>query len=163
RLIVASILAVLSLPVIPAAAASEPKPVEVAAGDLVEALETLARQFGVNAIYPSEQLRGLRTDGVSGVLRTREAFEKLLEGTALNVTEEDGSVLISLPGNSVGAPAPAPGTARRDASETTLDAVQVRASSSRLDRPGFDAPTPTTSLNAEDLSIGNRSNVGAAL
>src|SRR5690606_790168 len=109
-LIAASIFAVLSLPAIPAATAAEaePKPVEVAAGDMVEALEALARQFGVNAIYPSEQLRGLRTDGVSGVLGTREAFEKLLEGTALSVTEEDGSVLISLPGNGAGAPVSAP-------------------------------------------------------
>lgn len=162
-LIAASIFAVLSLPMVSVAAASEPKPVEVAAGDMVEALEALARQFGVNAIYPSEQLRGLRTDGVSGVLGTREAFEKLLEGTALSVTEEDGSVLISLPGNGAGAPVSTPGAARRNDSETTLDAVQVRASSSRLDRPGFDAPTPTTSLSAEDLSIGNRPNVGAAL
>lgn len=41
----------------------------------------------------------MQTDGVSGVFGIREAFEKLLEGTALNVTEEDGSVLIGLPGN----------------------------------------------------------------
>lgn len=160
-LIAASILAVLSLPVVPAAAAAEPRPVEVPAGDLVEALEALARQFGVNAIYPSEQLRGLRTEGVSGVLETREAFEKLLEGTALNVTEEDGSVLISLPGNQVSAPDRVPGAARRDAS--TLDTVVVTASSSRLGRAGFDAPTPTTTLSAEDLSIGARPNVAAAL
>jgi len=160
-LIAASILAVLSLPVVAAAAASEPRPVEVAGGDLVEALEALARQFGVNAIYPSEQLRGLRTEGVSGVLETREAFEKLLEGTALDVTEEDGSVLISLPANRVGPPERTQGSARGDTS--TLDTVMVTASSSRLGRQGFDAPTPTTTLSAEDLSIGARPNVAAAL
>ncbi|MHC9083598.1 TonB-dependent receptor [Luteimonas sp. RIT-PG2_3] len=159
----AAIVAVLSLPVIPAAVAAEPKPVEVAAGDLVEALEALARQFGVNAIYPSEQLRGLRTQGVSGVLETREAFEKLLEGTTLNVTEEDGSVLISLPRQVPAATPAVPGAARRDPSATTLDTVQVTGSSSRLDRPGFDAPTPTTTLTAQELSIGARSNIAAAL
>ncbi|WP_407354000.1 TonB-dependent receptor domain-containing protein [Luteimonas sp. R10] len=159
-LIAAAIFAVLSLPVVAVAAASEPRPVEVAAGDLVEAVETLARQFGINAIYRAEQLRGLQTDGVSGVLGSREAFEKLLEGTALHVTEEDGSVLISLPDDSAGAPDRAPGAARGDAS--TLDAVVVTASS-RLGRLGFDAPTPTTVLSAEDLSIGGRPNVAAAL
>jgi len=162
-LIAASIIAVLSLPVVPAAVASGQRQVEVAAGDLVDAVEALARQFGVNAIYRSEQLRGLRTDGVSGVLGTREAFEKLLEGTALNVTEEDGSVLIGPPGNSVGAPGHTPGAARQDASATNLDTILVTAASSRLGRLGFDAPTPTTTLSAEDLSIGARPNVAAAL
>lgn len=159
-LIAASIAAVLFLPMAPVAFASDPKPVEVAAGDLVEAVEALARQFGVNAIYRSEQLQGLRTEGVSGVLGTREAFEQLLEGTRLNVAEENGSVLIAPSRGSANAPDPAAGSARRDASD--LDAVVVTASS-RLGRLGFDAPTPTTVLSAEDLGIGARANVAAAL
>jgi len=162
-LICAAIVTALSMPLASVAAAADPQPVEVAAGDLAEALEALARQFGVNAIYPAQHLQGLRTGGVHGVFGTREAFEQLLKGTALDVTEENGSILIRLPDDGTHPQVPAGGAVRRDASATTLDTVQVRASASRLDRPGFDAPTPTTSLSAQDLAIGGRPNVAAAL
>lgn len=162
-LIAASIIAVLSLPVITTAVASPPRPVEVAAGDLVEALEVLAKQFDVNAIYPAEQLRGLQTGGVSGEFGAREAFEKLLEGSGLRVTEEDGSVLISLPESRAGGAGHHQEAAYGDGADTTLETLHVRASSSRIDRPGFDAPTPTTSLGVEELAIGARPNIGAVL
>ncbi len=80
------------------ALADTPKTVNVVAGDLTDALETLAKQCGVDVIYPSSQLNGLKTEGVSGLLETKEAFQKLLKGTALVVKEEDGgSVLIMMP------------------------------------------------------------------
>ncbi|MFN3538382.1 MAG: TonB-dependent receptor plug domain-containing protein, partial [Brevundimonas sp.] len=44
---------------------------------------------------------------------------------------------------------------------TTVEEVVVTAS--RIDRAGFEAPTPTIRLTAEDLSVGARLNVAAAL
>ena len=46
-------------------------------------------------------------------------------------------------------------------SPTTIDEIVVTAS--RIDRAGFTAPTPTVRLTAEDLSVGARQNVAAAL
>lgn len=46
-------------------------------------------------------------------------------------------------------------------SPTTIDEIVVTAS--RIDRAGFTAPTPTVRLTAEDLSVGARLNVAAAL
>ncbi|ASR43628.1 outer membrane receptor protein [Xanthomonas citri pv. mangiferaeindicae] len=161
-LIHAAILAALSALSAPIAIAAEPRQVEVAAGDLADALDALARQFDVNAIYPARQVRGLRTDGVSGLLEPRAAFEALLDGTSLDVTEENGSILIRLPDDGTATPGAAIGATSGNAA-TNLDTVQVRASSSRLDRPGFDAPTPTTSLSAQDLAVGGRPNIAAAL
>ncbi|MCD9032261.1 TonB-dependent receptor [Luteimonas sp. Y-2-2-4F] len=43
-----------------------------------------------------------------------------------------------------------------------IDRVTVSAAS-RISRPGFDAPTPTTSLDAEELQVGARSNIAAFL
>lgn len=44
---------------------------------------------------------------------------------------------------------------------TTVDEIVVTAS--RIDRAGFTAPTPTVRLTAEDLSVGARPNIAAAL
>lgn len=48
-----------------------------------------------------------------------------------------------------------------DTAEAPVDEIVV--SSSRIDAAGFDAPTPTMHLNNDDLTIGSRANVAAAL
>src|SRR5687767_10078004 len=69
-----------------------PKVVNVQPGNVAEALETLAKEFGVYVIYPSSQLKGLKTAGVSGKLQSREAFRRLIEGTPLVMKEEGGAI-----------------------------------------------------------------------
>jgi len=79
------------------ALADNAKRVDVPAGNLIEGLESLARQCGVDVIYPSNELKGLKTRGVSGTLEPKEAFRKLIEGTPLILKEQGSAVLISLP------------------------------------------------------------------
>lgn len=79
------------------AVADTPKAVNVVAGELADALESLAKQCGVDVIYPSSQLNGLKTEGISGNFETQEAFEQLIKGTALVVRKQGGSVLIMMP------------------------------------------------------------------
>ncbi|HEX2100335.1 MAG TPA: TonB-dependent receptor plug domain-containing protein, partial [Candidatus Synoicihabitans sp.] len=71
--------------------------IEVTAGDLVAALETLIQQTDINLLYQVEQIRGLRTRGVNEEVTPREAVEKLLQGTALRVRvdEATGAMMIS--------------------------------------------------------------------
>jgi TonB-dependent receptor len=71
--------------------------IEVPAGDLVVALETLIRQTDINLLYQVEEIRGLRTRGVNEEVTPREAVEKLLQGTALRVRvdEATGAMMIS--------------------------------------------------------------------
>ena len=84
--------------VIANAVADMPKSVNVQAGELAEALETLARQCGVFVIYPSDQVKGFKTRGVSGTLEPREAFTRLIEGTNLTLKiDSSGAMLIALP------------------------------------------------------------------
>jgi hypothetical protein len=90
------------------------KSVNVQAGDLSLAIEALAKQCGVYIIYPSEQLKGLSTRGVSGTFETKEAFKKLIEGTPLILSEEGSALLISLPRNSGASTPTAPSTATAD-------------------------------------------------
>ena len=77
------------------AIAETPKSVRVPAGDLADALESLATQCGVDVIYPSGLLKGRETQGVSGTFESRDAFRKLLEGTPLVLREEGGALLIT--------------------------------------------------------------------
>jgi iron complex outermembrane receptor protein len=79
------------------ALADEPRRVNVPAGNLIEGLESLAKQCGVDVIYPSNELKGLKTRGVSGTLEPKEAFRKLIEGTPLILKEQGNALLISLP------------------------------------------------------------------
>lgn len=90
----------------------------VPAGDLIDALESLAKQCGVEVIYPSDQLEGRTTRGVSGTLESQQAFRTLLEGTPLVLREESGALLIT---RGEGAPAP-----DREAA-VPIDEIEVRA------------------------------------
>jgi hypothetical protein len=73
----------------------EPSAVNVPAGNLNDAVESLARQVGVDVMYPGNLLEGLRTRGVSGTHAPVEAFGRLLESTSLVLVEDDGALLIS--------------------------------------------------------------------
>src|SRR6266567_7655678 len=76
------------------AAAADPQRIDVPAGELTTALESLARQSDVELVYRMEQLKGLRTRGVSGTLTSSQAVTKLLEGTSLVIrTDASGAIL----------------------------------------------------------------------
>ena len=78
------------------ALADAPKKVDVPAGDLTTALETLAKQSGVEFVYSAEQLKGIHTNGVSGNFTPEKAVLKLLKGTKLKLTTHgSGALLIS--------------------------------------------------------------------
>jgi len=80
------------------AVADSLRQINVPAGDLVHALDSLARQVDVGIVYQAPQLAGLHTRGVSGKLTPQEAVKKLLEGTSLTVnTDSTGAMLIVAP------------------------------------------------------------------
>jgi iron complex outermembrane receptor protein len=81
------------------AIADSPKPVNVPAGDLVQGLETLAKQADVEIVYQASQLKGVRTRGVSGTFAAHDAVIKLLEGTKLHLSTDatTGAMLIAPP------------------------------------------------------------------
>jgi TonB family protein len=80
------------------ALADQRRQIDVPAGELITALKAFTQQSGVDLVYRSEQLEGLSTQGVSGVLSPQEAVTRLLEGTALTVkTDPSGAMLIAPP------------------------------------------------------------------
>jgi iron complex outermembrane receptor protein len=94
RSAVAAILAGLTFSA--AAIAEHARAINVPAGDLVAALESLAKQADIELVYQAEQLRGGRTGGISGIYEPKEAVQLLLEGSqfSIRIDEETGVMLI---------------------------------------------------------------------
>jgi len=72
--------------------------IEIPAGELTVALQALAKQTGLELVYQSEQLKGLKTIGLSGKFSPADAVNKLLQGTGLELTTDStGAMLIATP------------------------------------------------------------------
>ena len=54
-------------------------------------------------------------------------------------------------------------TREAETSQESASVADIVVTASRIDRAGFEAPTPTVRLTAEDLSVGARPNIAAAL
>lgn len=133
---------VAALALVAPAMAAPPSNVNVPAGDLATALDSLAKQSGVEFIYSAEQLKGLRTEGVAGELTPEQAVKQLLRGTKLKVTAHpSGALLISdLAGGSN------PGT------DATLgDVEEVIITGSRLKRVDAVSANPVLVLSREQI------------
>jgi iron complex outermembrane receptor protein len=135
------------------AIAETPKQVDVPAGDLGAALQTISKQAGVELVFRPDQVRGLRTEGVSGTLSAQEAVRKLLEGTPLQLRmdEATGAMMI---GTSPAPDAPAgsappssgaqddgrrPSTTRAGEWQTAVDLEEVLVTGTHI--RGADNPT----------------------
>lgn len=80
------------------AIADSPKPVNIPAGDLRQALLKVSEQFGADLVFSPEQIQGIKTGGAHGELTTEQAVTKLLEGTPLELrTDPSGAMLIAPP------------------------------------------------------------------
>ena len=109
------------------AIADTPRSINVPAGNLTDALESLAKECGVDVIYPAAQLRDLKTNGVSGTLETKEAFRKLLEGTPLILKLEGSAVLITLRRSEIVATAPSSAASAPEVALSTESAAPSRS------------------------------------
>ncbi|MBL8266807.1 TonB-dependent siderophore receptor [Steroidobacter sp.] len=99
---------------------------DIPAGDLTHALKTLADQTGADLVYRPEQVEGLKTRGVKGEYAPKDAIEKLLEGTALQLsTNAAGALLIAEPKRS--------GAAQRAGDAATTSGVQAESQSTHAD------------------------------
>lgn len=73
-------------------------PIEVPAGDIVAALNSLAKQANIELVFQAEKLKGIRTAGVNGTYAPQEAVGMLLKGTGLTIhVDPSGAMFISMP------------------------------------------------------------------
>jgi iron complex outermembrane recepter protein len=121
RTTIAAILAGLSMSA--HAVADTARAIDVPAGELVAALESLAKQADIELVYQADQLRGIHTAGVSGTYESREAVSRLLEGTRLTIRTDDatGVMLVAPLEASPSVSSSSPATAGMKGTENALE------------------------------------------
>src|SRR6266850_6275018 len=67
---------------------------DIPAGELASALDSLARQTHAEFIYSPDELRGAQTRGVHGNVSPETALRKLLEGTHFVVKMHPGGAML---------------------------------------------------------------------
>lgn len=133
--------------------------------ELSRSLEAVATITRTNVIFVPSAARGRVAPALSGTYSAAEALRRLLKGSGLGFTvTAGGSYIISRRAIEQSAhrvavvPKPPPVK-----TEEAADVADIVVTGSRIDTPGFEAPTPTSHVTRQELDIGARSNVAAAL
>lgn len=104
--------------------AAETMAVDIPSGDLATALEAYAKQTGLELLFRADQLKGLRTEGVQGVLSPRDAITKLLQGTNLRLQQDQATgAMVIAPGAAIETRSPSPESADTRGSTPATDLV----------------------------------------
>ena len=91
-LIALALSAPLALPITAQAASAQTvvQRYQIPAGTLEQALNALGRQAGIVLMFPSELVRGQQSAGLQGEFTVDAALMRLLAGTSLTATRQDG-------------------------------------------------------------------------
>ncbi|MBN8923400.1 MAG: TonB-dependent receptor [Rhodanobacter sp.] len=128
--------------------------IDIPAGNLVDGLDSLARQSGAQFLYRSDQLKGLSTTGVHGDMTPQAALALLLRGTGYTMQRDASGALVIV--KQTAKPA-APATARPPAASTvpappvTRDLEAVTVTGSRIPRSEIEGPAPVIAITAQDI------------
>jgi len=126
-------------------AAAQTRDFDVPAGDLSVALDTYARQSGVQIIYRIADVSGVRSQGAKGALSSDEALAQLLEGTRFKIRRDpSGAIAIA------DASDPQSGSAAGDGAEGTVQALVVTAQ--KREENIQDVPIAMSAFTQEDLT-----------
>lgn len=149
-----------ALPMLASAQArTTPATVNIPAGDLSTALDTLARESGAQFIYQADQLKGARTRGVSGTLSTDAALRRLLAGSGFTIHRDTSGAMVIVkddPKLAPSSPTQSPSTSNSPenqpdrAAATKLEAVQVTGS--RIPRTEIEGPAPVITITAKEIA-----------
>jgi outer membrane receptor protein involved in Fe transport len=158
-----------SLPMLAGAQGESPRRVDVSAGDLVTALDTLARQSGAQFIYQADQLKGHHSPGAHGMLSTDDALRQVLAGSGFGV-RRDASGAMVIVRNPAPRKAPAssrtgsPGGAAAAATpEATTRLQEVVVTGSRIPRAELEGPAPVVTITAREIQNRGFSDVPALM
>jgi iron complex outermembrane recepter protein len=145
--------------------AAQAKSIDIPAEDLNVALNAYIRQSGVQLIYNASDVAGVFSHPVHGVYAPTQALSELLGGTGIVAkSDSSGAIVVAKRADrrsenssdlgvqvaQVSQTAPASQTIQDEvASDQGLETVTVTAS--RVNRAGYEAPTPTTVVSAATL------------
>jgi iron complex outermembrane recepter protein len=136
-----------------------------------DALRVVARKTGENILFTPESVAGLQAPAISGQMNALQAVNMLTRGTSLEVVSDgSGSLIVrnaapqQLPMQFAQADTTAAAPSAPQGNDQQPEKVETMiVSSSRITAAGFDAPTPTTVLSADDIAKQGQSNVFSAV
>lgn len=129
---------------------------------LPRSLEAVGSVTRSNVIFTSSAARGRTAPALNGHYSTAEALRRLLRGSGLSVSVTvGGSYVIS--GRAGDQLASAPSVDTTSSMVAVEEGAPIIVTGSRIDTPGFEAPTPTLHMTKGSLDVGARPNIAAAL
>ena len=132
------------------AVAQQTAQIDIPAGNLVTALDTLARQTGVQFVYSADQLAGLDTRGVHGDLSAQQALADLLAGTGYHA-RRDASGAVVIVKDAATPTAPSPSTSTQSSAPPPKTLQEVVVTGSRIPRSQIEGPAPVVAITAQDI------------
>lgn len=140
------------------AVAQQTAQIDIPAGSLVTALDTLARQTGVQFVYSADQLAGLRTRGAHGNLSAQQALGDLLAGTGYHA-RRDASGAVVIVKDAAKPPAPATAAPAPSSAPPPRTLQEVVVTGSRIPRSQIEGPAPVVTITAQDIQRRGFANV----
>jgi len=155
-----------------AQAQAAPGRIDLPAGELATALNTLAKQSGTQLVYRADQMKGRRTTGVQGATNTDQALERLLKGSGFEAKRDPSGAVLIVQADATPRRAPAPrpapqeappggGAAQVEEPVTQLETLQVTGS--RIPRAQIEGPAPITVVTAEQIQSAGLTTVAEVL
>lgn len=127
-------------------------PINVPAGDLSSALNTLARQSGTQLVYHADQLRGMQTPGVQGATSTSQALETLLQGSGFAATRDPDSGALLIAQADADETEAAPAQQFPPADDTPVTQMKtLQVTGSRIPRAQIEGPAPVSVITAAEI------------
>jgi outer membrane receptor protein involved in Fe transport len=145
------------LPALAFAQNPDTREVDISAGSLVAALDSLGHQTGMQFVYDADRLADARTRGVHGTLTGQQALAGLLAGTGYHARRDASGAMVIVQDQPTAAPAAPPPTSSPAAGQgageqgptTTLQEVVVTGS--RIPRSEIEGPAPVVTITAQDI------------
>lgn len=135
-------------------------PINIPAGELVPALDTLARQSGAQFVYRADQLQGLRTSGVKGAKSPQDAVDRLLQGSAFVAQRDASGAMVIVKRTQPAKPKPrqvsmltaqAQETPTPEPAPAVQELETVQVTGSRIPRAQIEGPAPISVITAEEI------------
>ncbi|PZQ29894.1 MAG: TonB-dependent receptor [Stenotrophomonas acidaminiphila] len=146
-----------------AQAQAAPGRIDLPAGELTTALNTLAKQSGTQLVYRADQLKGRRTSGVQGAATPDQALDRLLQGSGFQAKRDASGAVLIVQADATPRRAPAPRPAPQEAPPGGGAAQAEEVTGSRIPRAQIEGPAPITVVTAEEIQANGFTTVADVL
>jgi iron complex outermembrane receptor protein len=113
------------------------------------AITEFAREAVVQIVAPADQLKGVQTPAINGLMDTRQALGILLAGTGLEVASDDGSLITLRQGDAMSQPGVQP--AGLPVPSVSSGPESVIVTGTLISGAAFAAPTPVTTVSVDEI------------